>query len=568
MRLRILLLALAATGALAGSADAETICVQAPSGSACDDVQGGLQAALDAAVANSGPDTILLGAADAPIEGPFVYPNLPVVFREPVTVKGVGSDRPLLTGPAGEDVFAGSEVTLEGIDLRVPSSDGGIGFHGTDSTLRDVRISGPGAKAGGATGIVGEGDLTLDNVQVTGTGGIGALFQHGHSTATGLRINDVASGIGPNDDAQLDLSGSRISATQNAFAARGVATVSSTLLETTAAGAKGVEAGDGDITFDHVSVVHRGPVDGTDAAFLLHPVDAGGSADLRSVVVGGFTRGFLRDTTDNNAPYPIAIRDSVWDPSHDVFTGRPSSADVTESNDAHVDPHLVDAPAGDFRLRGSSAAIDRDSQTPAGYTDLDGVAAVGAADAGAFEYRRRAPSIDATDVPGSGATGQALTFAATASDADGDAVQIAWEFGDGAIGAGAQASHTFAAPGLYAVTLHVTDEAGLGATRTFSVAISGAAAKMGGGGGTTEDLVAPKLSKVRLSRDHRRVLFTVSERAKVRVTAHGRTIVRTVAAGRRSIRIARVRRGTVRLRAVDGAGNRSALRTLHVKVTS
>lgn len=559
MRLRTVLLALAATGALAGSADAETICVQAPPGSTCDDVQGGLQAALDAAVANSGPDTILLGATGVPIEGPFVYPSVPVVFREPVTVKGVGSDRPLLTGPAGSDVFAGSEVTLEGIDLRVPSSDGGVGFHGTDSTLRDVRISGPGAKAGGATGILGEGDLTLEDVQVSGTGAIGALFQRGHSAATRLRISDVTSGIEPNDDAQLELSSSRISATQNAFAARGVATVGSTLLETTAAGARGVEAGDGDITFDHVSVVHRGPVDGTDAAFELHPVDAGGSADLRSVVVGGFTRGFLRDTTENNAPYPIAIRDSVWDPSHDVFTGRPSSADVTESDDAHVDPQLVDAAAGDFRLRGSSAAVDRDSQTPAGYTDLDGVAAVGSADAGAFEYRRRAPSIDATDVPGSGATGQALTFAATASDADGDAVQIAWEFGDGAIGAGAQASHTFAAPGLYTVTLHVTDEAGLATTRTFSVAISG-----GGGGTKAKDLVAPKLTKVRLSKDHRRVLFTVSERAKVRVTAHGRTIVRTVAAGRRSIRIARVRRGTVRVRAFDAAGNRSALRTLRV----
>jgi hypothetical protein len=62
------------------------------------------------------------------------------------------------------------------------------------------------------------------------------------------------------------------------------------------------------------------------------------------------------------------------------------------------------------------------------------------------------------------------------------------------------------------------------------------------------------------------VLFTISERARVRVTARGHTVTRTVAAGRRSIRIARVRRGSVRLQAVDAAGNRSA--TLRVKVAS
>src|SRR5262249_23064856 len=141
-----------------------------------------------------------------------------------------------------------------------------------------------------------------------------------------------------------------------------------------------------------------------------------------------------------------------------------------------------------------------------------------------------------------------------ASDADGDDVALAWDFGDGTTATGAQAQHAFAA-GIYTVTLRATDEAGLSATQSFTVGIAGAPAP-------AKDTTAPKLSKVHLSKNHRKLLFTVSERAKVRVTVHGRTIVRTVARGRHSIRIGRVRHGVVKLTATDLSGNRSAARSV------
>jgi PKD repeat protein len=580
---RNLLLAIAAAGAVAlvapGLAGAETICVHAPAAATCDATEPDLQAGLDTAESNPGADTVAVGNPGFPQMGPFVYPRKAVIV-DPVTIKGVGGARPVLTAPVGEATLSLNKATIEGIDVVLPSSDDGIGIGAINSTLRDVRVTGPGPKQLGAIGIKAHGPLSLDNVSVSGTGEAGLFLDLGDYDvdATNLRTANSVEGVGVGDDARLALSHSRIGGRDFALADRGTATVTSTVLETTAPNALAVLAGDGKVSLDHVSVVHRGPVDGTDSAFEFHSVDFGGQADLSSVVISGYTRGFRRDTSENGAPYPITIRDSVWDPSHDVFVAVPNTGGVTETGNAHVDPKLVDLASGDYRLRGSSAAIDRDTRTDLRYTDVAGDGLVDGdgngsklADAGGLEYRRLAPSIDTTDVPASGATGQALAFSATASDPDGERVQFSWEFGDGAFGAGAQAGHTYAAPGLYTVTLHVTDEGGLSATHTSSVAVTAGAAATAGTTGSSagaKDVVAPRLSKVRLTKNHRALLFTVSERATVRVTVGKKKVSKTVTAGRRSIVIAnalkRVHSDRVALKivAIDAAGNHSAKRTL------
>ena len=244
-----------------------------------------------------------------------------------------------------------------------------------------------------------------------------------------------------------------------------------------------------------------------------------------------------------------------------------------------------------------SAAIDRDTQTDAGYDDVDGAGivdgdadGVARADAGALEYRHAAPSIDAADVPGSGATGQALAFSAVASDPDGDHLQFLWDFGDGALGAGAQSTHAFASPGIRTVVLRLTDEAGSTTTRSFSVAVTGDAAGGGGGGGAGVDVIAPKLSNVslsksRLSKSRLRarsakapaLRFTLSERATVRVTVGGVKIAQTLAAGRHSIGLTKalrkakrlpLGRAAVRITATDPAGNRSAPRTVKLRIVA
>jgi hypothetical protein len=357
-----------------------------------------------------------------------------------------------------------------------------------------------------------------------------------------------------------------------------------------------VSGGDGVLALDHVSVVHRGPVDGTDAALSFYSAEGGGRADLSSVVLAGYTRGIRRDTNEGPT-FKMTMRDSVWDPSHDVFISPAGSGPVEETGNAHVDPKLVDVAGGDFRLRGSSAAIDRDSRTDLRYEDVNGDGLVDGdangsvlADSGALEYRRTAPTIQAADVPASGATGQALAFAATAFDADGDAVGLAWDFGDGSVGSGSQAPHTYAAPGIYTVVLHVSDEVGLTAARSFSVAVSGAAAGAGTSGSSGADLIAPKLSKVSLSKSRLSasrlrahsakapaLRFTLSERAKVRITMRGAKIVKMLSPGRRAVGLTKALRGAkalrlgraaVKITATDAAGNRSATKTVRLRIAA
>ena len=76
----------------------------------------------------------------------------------------------------------------------------------------------------------------------------------------------------------------------------------------------------------------------------------------------------------------------------------------------------------------------------------------------------QAPSANAGG-PYSGYAGRSLVFSANdSSDADGTLVSYVWDFGDGNRGVGATASHTYASPGDYDVTLTVTDNGGATAT--------------------------------------------------------------------------------------------------------
>jgi hypothetical protein len=294
-----------------------------------------------------------------------------------------------------------------------------------------------------------------------------------------------------------------------------------------------VSGSGGGLDLDHVTVAGGG-----DAALELTSVDILGRANIQASVFAGYRRGIVRDTSQNNSPYPLAIRDSVWDSSHDVL-GDDGSGPFTESGDAHVDPRLVGG--ADLRPRGSSAVVDRD-------TLPDG----------------RDP--DATTVPDAGDAGMPLAFSAIASDPDGDHLQVTWAFDDRDVASGAQATHAFATRGLHAVTLRVRDEAGLEATRSFSVAVGG-------------DSAAPVLSDVRLSKRRAtlrrasgvRLRFRLSEAARVRIVARGRDFTVSGDAGDNSVPLRRLKirrsgRVAIAVRAVDAAGNRSLRRVVKLAV--
>ena len=59
------------------------------------------------------------------------------------------------------------------------------------------------------------------------------------------------------------------------------------------------------------------------------------------------------------------------------------------------------------------------------------------------------------------------------SDPDGGAMSYTWDYGDGATGTGATASHTYVADGTYAVTLSVTDDAGVSDSTTQTLTLAG-----------------------------------------------------------------------------------------------
>jgi hypothetical protein len=94
-------------------------------------------------------------------------------------------------------------------------------------------------------------------------------------------------------------------------------------------------------------------------------------------------------------------------------------------------------------------------------------------------YDAAAPALGALAIGGEATAGKAMSFSTSASDRIDAAPAIRWDFGDGAAGNGASASHVYAAAGTYAVKVTATDDAGNASSATRTIAV---AAAPGGGG--------------------------------------------------------------------------------------
>ncbi len=90
------------------------------------------------------------------------------------------------------------------------------------------------------------------------------------------------------------------------------------------------------------------------------------------------------------------------------------------------------------------------------------------------------PTADFTFSPGAPAVNQTVFFNAASSTAGSGHTlsSYAWNFGDGATGAGVTPSHVFAAAGTFTVTLTVTDEIGQYSVTSKSVAVSSSVANL------------------------------------------------------------------------------------------
>ena len=83
------------------------------------------------------------------------------------------------------------------------------------------------------------------------------------------------------------------------------------------------------------------------------------------------------------------------------------------------------------------------------------------------------PPVADPNGPYTGTVGVAVNFDGSgSSDPDGTIIAYDWDFGDGATGTGVTPSHAYAVSGSYAVTLTVTDDAGVTDTATSTADIS------------------------------------------------------------------------------------------------
>jgi hypothetical protein len=168
--------------------------------------------------------------------------------------------------------------------------------------------------------------------------------------------------------------------------------------------------------------------------------------------------------------------------------------------------------------------------------------------------------------------------ASGSSDRDGGVAAYTWDFGDGSTGTGPTPSHSYGAPGSYAVELGVADCEGKSDTIRRSVAVGTTAAAARA---SSADRTPPQL-RVKLAGKPRRcgsasVRATLDSPARLKVvitrTVTGRrvklsTISRPAGKGATTIALGRLVSGryTVKVTATDAAGNVSAPRTLRLTV--
>jgi parallel beta-helix repeat protein len=190
----------------------------------------------------------------------------------------------------------------------------------------------------------------------------------------------------------------------------------------------------------------------------------------------------------------------IWGKTSYTSLSALKAATGQESHGIQADPAWRAPGSGDFQLSPGSPAIDSGDSAAPGEPILDaagngrfddaGTPNTGAGprlydDRGAYEFQTDSPPKDAppsaalSATPRSGSTPLQVTADASAST-DTDQSPIAtyrFDFGDGTVvgpQAGATATHTYTDTGTYAVTVRVTDTAGLSATAPgVSVVVSG-----------------------------------------------------------------------------------------------
>ena len=95
----------------------------------------------------------------------------------------------------------------------------------------------------------------------------------------------------------------------------------------------------------------------------------------------------------------------------------------------------------------------------------------------------QAPTVQAAADPNGGAAPLTVRFTSSGRDPRAAQLTYVWEFGDGGMAGGRNATHTYATPGTYDARVTVTDAAGATGTATVRVVVIGAPAALAAPGG-------------------------------------------------------------------------------------
>jgi hypothetical protein len=625
----------------ASAAPTTTFCVNAQQCPA-DGVKTSIGAALSGARAGAGPADILVGPnpGGKPYVGPFSYSSGSATDNR-IRIFGQGS--PEFTSSADHkaviELHGPAESSIQGVTVHVPPLPSATGILLEGATARDVRVDGVDAGKEFIRGIaLGNGAELFESTVKMATG-FGVELSGGPTFISSSTITAPFGVIGGSADVRLQ--NSRIRAEHLALQLIGSSGGESPLIDdgvlaidselsTTAADGKGAFLRDAPARLIRTTIAGRSaaPAPGT-VALSFDAADRSVDLEIYTSVIGGYA-GTVTRTSSLSSQASVEIHDSEWPVNGNHFSG---FGGVTISNLAHAEPHFVNRPAGDLRLRGGDRAIDLNSAPIADVfneSDIDSVSEIDGngdgktrSDAGAHEYRRRAPEITKVAAPATGAAGAALQFAVQAGDADGESLTLRWNFGDGTPTAtGASVVHAFAAPGTYKVAVTARDEGGVEASRTVSVEVP--APPSGGGTPTppdttppgttppdttppdtappgttappattpTSDAIAPRIRAARLTIKRKalrrggkaRLTIRLSEAATLRVTpvkrmtarAAGKSkstaakagrSVKTIKLGHRHIARLAKRRELVRIVAIDAVGNRSKPKLVRLSVS-
>ncbi len=425
------------------------------------------------------------------------------IVNGPVHIIGSGTAETILGGRTASDApvlalqTAGSSVS----DLTLRPNAGqpealrSAGLAEMPNVIQEVRIDGASAadeaKGVNATGVISANRLTVElPVDVTGSGT--AVYSTGHDVAVTNSTLTAPFGVDVHEADALVLS-SRVTATRGVIANQGTATVETSLVRTVAGFPGRVPVGlmalsdvaDATVVSHNTTIVGDAGVGVRAEHGCLLSVGSA-TVRLRATVIAGdmpitATRSGCAQTQDTcPATLEPGSANIISLDTHRETVGNTGSGGCFERiRESTGDPDFVGGL--DFRPRATSPLVDTAESVPRadGETDLatlplfvdgDGDDVV-TRDRGAFEYQRAAPVVTATASPGSVAPGDPVTFAATASDPDGDPITLRWLLSDGFTTTAASFDRSFQAAGAYSGAVEVTDAPGLTATATVSVQV-------------------------------------------------------------------------------------------------